>query len=672
MVRIQFNNLTITILVLFSILFSRDSTITISGMIHNLNDTPFTCENSDENFEVVFLSEEGILFIGELSFGHGGINYYEVEIDNDLSTDPSSTIPNCISVSQNYPNPFNPETRISAYVPNKSRFEIFDILGREINSAVLNKRGNYALTWGGADKGGKATSAGIYLYRLSDGKTIQTGKMTLLDGGSTSGLTYAYKGEIQNHSRRKTIKRNHTINGTLQVSAPCITDVALPVTVCQDTIIDIQCNQAPHGFDRIFTPYIDDTLIVDLNTVIYNDSPTIFEISENELITLLNEVTLLYIPTEVETLNVEVTGFDSLDVNLTETVNITTYSRIDDTSHPLDVSWEIDTLGIYFSNLRDVAIVNENDIWAVGEIRTNVENPSLDMKNLVHWNGVEWEMTNVLLGGLAYAIEYFQDNDIWIILEGFPTHWDGNEWTLFHLQNMGLDVHILKALWSSSSENIYFVGDQGSLVHYNGIEFTQIESGTEIDLRGVSGSEDGEHVFAVGFSNTTGHSIVLEIENNQCNTLYYCEDVMPSDGNMGSLYRGTDVSGDTAYFATTQGLWKYNYITGDSLVVLGENVQYVHTRGAQRIIAQSSDDISILTWSSGFIHYNGIDWQLDNTLTSHLPSIHCMGGDYKGNTIVAVGEVCQGLHAYIARGYRESNARAKRNDPAKMLRKMNK
>ncbi|MDA3870889.1 MAG: hypothetical protein PF551_00880 [Candidatus Marinimicrobia bacterium] len=43
---------------------------------------------------------------------------------------------------------------------------------------------------------------------------------------------------------------------------------------------------------------------------------------------------------------------------------IVTAITMDTTSH--DFTWTIDTLGIYGSSLRDVAIIDENNIWVVG------------------------------------------------------------------------------------------------------------------------------------------------------------------------------------------------------------------------------------------------------------------------------------------------------------------
>jgi len=68
-------------------------------------------------------------------------------------------------------------------------------------------------------------------------------------------------------------------------------------------------------------------------------------------------------------------------------------TTMDTTSH--EFTWTIDTIGIYGSVLYDVAMIDKNDIWAVGEIHT----PETDRYdslgnwvppfNAVHWDGNE-------------------------------------------------------------------------------------------------------------------------------------------------------------------------------------------------------------------------------------------------------------------------------------------
>ncbi|HSG28465.1 MAG TPA: FlgD immunoglobulin-like domain containing protein, partial [Candidatus Krumholzibacterium sp.] len=47
----------------------------------------------------------------------------------------------------------------------------------------------------------------------------------------------------------------------------------------------------------------------------------------------------------------------------------------------------------------------------------------------------------------------------------------------------------LRAIWGSSAEDVYAVGDGGVVVHYDGVVWTQMTSGTTSGLLGIWGSE---------------------------------------------------------------------------------------------------------------------------------------------------------------------------------------
>lgn len=82
---------------------------------------------------------------------------------------------------QNYPNPFNPSTTIRYSIPNTASsqittLKIYDILGNEV-AVLLNKiqpYGNYEIKFDGSN-----LASGVYFFRLSSGKFIQTKKMIL-------------------------------------------------------------------------------------------------------------------------------------------------------------------------------------------------------------------------------------------------------------------------------------------------------------------------------------------------------------------------------------------------------------------------------------------------------------------------------------------------------------
>jgi hypothetical protein len=76
--------------------------------------------------------------------------------------------------------------------------------------------------------------------------------------------------------------------------------------------------------------------------------------------------------------------------------NPVTFTTLDTSSH--NFTWQTFTFGEHSSSmLYDVAIINENDIWAVGEIYMNdsLGNPDPQIYNAVNWNGQVWELKRI-------------------------------------------------------------------------------------------------------------------------------------------------------------------------------------------------------------------------------------------------------------------------------------
>ncbi len=320
-------------------------------------------------------------------------------------------------------------------------------------------------------------------------------------------------------------------------------------------------------------------------------------------------------------------------------------ATLDTTSH--NFTWEIDTLGNYGSYLNDVWIVDENNIWVVGNIETDSGE-----YNAARWDGEEWELMVIINTADLYSIWYFNENDIWVTKHSYPVHWDGTEWTQYNLTEMGISGSPGKAIWASSPDDIYFVGDNGSIVHYDGSGFERMESGTDVDLHNVVGTDDGQYVFSVGYDDSNGHSIILENNNNGWNTLYYNESVVPQSGNMGVVYDGTDIYNDTIYFAMGAGIWKYNYQTEKSRLLRSQDFFDLLIFGSQGLSVHSLNDISTSSGWAELIHFNGYSWKLDTTVMTEFGTgqIYCYGMDQKGEIIVLVGHVFGRKHALVARG----------------------
>ncbi len=90
-----------------------------------------------------------------------------------------ANLPISFKLSQNYPNPFNPSTMISYQLPVISEVElsIFNLLGQKVVTLVSEKQaaGVYQVEWNA-----KAYASGVYYYRLSTDKFVETKKLILL------------------------------------------------------------------------------------------------------------------------------------------------------------------------------------------------------------------------------------------------------------------------------------------------------------------------------------------------------------------------------------------------------------------------------------------------------------------------------------------------------------
>ena len=91
---------------------------------------------------------------------------------------------------------------------------------------------------------------------------------------------------------------------------------------------------------------------------------------------------------------------------------------------------------------------------------------------------------------------------------------------------MGLNVCAGKAIWGTSSSNMYFVGLHGRIAHYIGVEFSEIESGTDLDLTDIWGIDEN-NIWVSGTVDAEYSSIILKKDGFGWNKIY--EDLETSD-----------------------------------------------------------------------------------------------------------------------------------------------
>lgn len=268
------------------------------------------------------------------------------------------------------------------------------------------------------------------------------------------------------------------------------------------------------------------------------------------------------------------------------------------------------------SDFNDVAIINDSDIWAVGQIYTSPDT----MYNAAHWDGREWELIKVPYSyqGLPLyhpitSVFAVDENDIWFAGNGIEA-WDGNSFQNEDGINAVWGPYEMEKIWMNSDKNVYVVGDSGSIAHYTDGSWTKMQSGTTIDLRDVWGSPDGSVVWACGYKNynvTTAQSVLLRYDGTGWKTVWTRQgNTTPPYGDLVTSLWGND----SLYLVGTNGVFREDLSGKDSVEHLFSltNFPYGISGSADNNIAFVGDDAMIY-------HFNGSSWKLMHTSALDQP-----------------------------------------------------
>jgi len=295
------------------------------------------------------------------------------------------------------------------------------------------------------------------------------------------------------------------------------------------------------------------------------------------------------------------------------TTNEVLAQTMDTTSHSF--TWQIFELGnplIDPSIIYDVAIINENNIWAVGEIYMNdsLGNPDPEPYAVAHWNGSGWDLKKLkfncrlyypncgpetLLVTPAYSIFARNENDIWISAASVH-HFNGTIWS----EEAGIlgagDAH---KIWGNANE-LWFVGSAGFIAHQSSSKiWTRIESGTNSiigDAWGVSNSGISTIYCVVSsFFEPQKDRKILKITNGKVDSVSWKENRL--------LYSCWTNSN------------KYLYVCGSGVYNNKSGQWYQEDLPAismNRIRGNALNDIFLIGDFGFASHFNGVSWQIYN------------------------------------------------------------
>jgi hypothetical protein len=319
-------------------------------------------------------------------------------------------------------------------------------------------------------------------------------------------------------------------------------------------------------------------------------------------------------------------------------LNVTT---MDTTSHVF--TWQTWTFGGQAGSctLYDVAIINENNIWAVGEIYLldSIGVPDPQAYGIAKWDGQTWELKKLFYNNnipvTPRGILVISPNDIYLA-SGSIFHWDGVSSTVqivYSRLNLPDPNAMVEKLWGNS-EMLYGVGNAGTIVTYQNGQWSRIESGTNVDLLDISGDTNGETIFIAGYKDLNP-TVLLKLQNfnvekiieDKDNLFNYITDFI--SGAIFSIWSDNK----NLYALTWYDLYRADYNTKGNAVALWkgdpQDWDAVSVRGNR------SNDIITCGVISKIWHYNGVSWNTYNELINTNDRLKRI--EIRGDITVAVG-----------------------------------
>ena len=316
---------------------------------------------------------------------------------------------------------------------------------------------------------------------------------------------------------------------------------------------------------------------------------------------------------------------------------LTSVTTMDTTSH--DFEHEFLTFGDRSSELNDVAIVDQNDIWAVGHIYKGDST-----FNAIRWDGQKWEYLQIPIREYNYTIianlrgiSVVNKNSIWFNIGASLIHWDGNIFrTVVFMRDYleSQNYSPLRNIWALNDNNIYLVSGAGNVISYDGKEYNELAQKTIAsisDLWNSNYSQNPDIIYgAVSNKYSDSEYFIMKIEDDNIDEAFN--------------WRETGESIFSIWFKDLNKIFaigthlteKYEY----GFFIYGKDRKWrdmqfpLNTYLLHSVRGQDINDLFICGDFFSIAHFNGKTWK--NFDSYRAPgALYRM--DYKDNILVAVG-----------------------------------
>jgi hypothetical protein len=288
----------------------------------------------------------------------------------------------------------------------------------------------------------------------------------------------------------------------------------------------------------------------------------------------------------------------------------------------------------YFVNLSGPVNSTIADGQGLGSIRDDGDAPPAATdgfatgtggRNWRYNEGTEsWDSQSLICSCNLFGVWGTDVNDVFAVgTNASIRHYNGSSWA-----TQFADTIITgRAVWGSSSNDVFLVGEGGTRIeHYNGSGWSRMTTGIRFGgLYGVSGSSSN-NVYAVGWDGSTG-------------LIYHY-----TGGAWTSISSGVDVALDGVWVSASGEV----FVVGDGGTVLhydgfnwGTMTQTATGQNLNDVWGTAPDDVYAVGESGAIIHYDGNGWTLMTTgISNHFTGIW----GTSSSDIFAVGTATTFMH----------------------------
>jgi len=190
---------------------------------------------------------------------------------------------------------------------------------------------------------------------------------------------------------------------------------------------------------------------------------------------------------------------------------------------------------------------------------------------------------------------------------------------------------------------MYFVGWNGTIIHYDGVEWRRIESGTDLqflDIYGATDSKTGEQqILAVCTRNYPLGQAIFRIQGSAASQI----SSYPVQWELWSAW----FAPNRHYYVVGAGIYEKHFLS-DSV---WRNGPLDITRyGTTKIRGNALNDVVVVGAFGEWLHYNGVSWKSFHNVTGFASGAFASVA-VRGNLTIAVGQ--SDARAIIANGMRQ-------------------